>query len=176
MNQDFNKIYEETYKKIYVYVIARIRDLHDANDVLQIIYISLYKRICNKGSLPIEQALKILYTSAKHEIGRYYGFIKHQQKMIPIYSEEDTQKIVYELSVDKFIQTLNKENDKEMLEQIWNYIHEKDELTYRAFLLHYIEGLSFKECSNALSCSNAMIVHRIYRMIENLKIKFKEYG
>jgi RNA polymerase sigma-70 factor (ECF subfamily) len=171
LNDEFSKIYDETYKSIFGYVIGKIKNVHDTDDVLQTIYTALYQRMCNKGILPADQALKILYTSAKHEIGRYYGFVNYQKKLVPVFSEDDTESIEYELLTNSFI---DKIEDLKILEWIWSFIREKDELTYRAFLLHYVGGLSFKECAKVIPCSYAAIVHRVYRMIEEVKNSYKE--
>ncbi len=174
LKEEFTHIYEETYKALFVYVIGKIRNIYDTDDVLQTIYMSLYRRLCNKGILPVDQALKILYTAARHEIGYYYGFVKYQRKMVPLFSEENTEMIEIQLMANSLFQSIDENGDQEILDCIWNFIHEKDELTYRAFLLHYLEGLSFKECANALNCSNATIVHRVYRTIQEIRELFKE--
>ncbi|EPR13905.1 RNA polymerase sigma factor [Ruminiclostridium papyrosolvens] len=173
LNEKFSELYNETYSSILNYVISKIKNIHDTNDVLQTVYISLYRLMNNRGVLPTEQALKILYTSARHEIGRYYGFVKYQKRLVPTFSEDETDGVNIEL-LSYNLSNVDDEFDQELLDIIWDFISKKDELTYRAFLLHYVQGLTFKECANLLKCSNSTIVHRVYRTIEEVKKIYKE--
>jgi len=65
------------------------------------------------------------------------------------------------------------EEKKELLNQIWEYIQEKDIVTYRIFLLHYVCGLTFKECVEFIPYNYSIIIHKVYRTIEELKQVFK---
>ena len=140
INSFFSNIYNETYPKNCGYVVVRIKDVHDANDVLQTIYTSLYIRICNKGIIQSNDVLKILYTSAKHEIGRYYGFYHYKRKCISLDANLDQSIQKAEIQSDEFISEISNDKSKELLSDIWEYIKAKDELTYRIFLLHYVVG------------------------------------
>ncbi len=173
LNQQFSKIYNETHSSILNYVISKIKNIHDTNDVLQTVYTSLYRRMNNRGVIPTEQALKILYTSARHEIGRYYGFVKYQKRFVSTFSNGEINGVdIASLSFN--LLNIDDEFDSELIDLIWDFIRKKDELTYRAFLLHYVQGLTFKECANLLKCSNSTIVHRVYRTIEEVKKIYKE--
>jgi hypothetical protein len=106
----FEQIYDATYRHLSAYVLSKIKNTNYSDDVLQIIYISFYKRLLKIGDLPEVDALKILKTAAKHEIGRYYGFIKLHQQNIPIFSNDEIEYMEDSVLIDTSL--IGQANDK----------------------------------------------------------------
>jgi hypothetical protein len=56
--------------------------------------------------------------------------------LLPLFSESNIEELEKEIMYNSSILLLNENADSERLDKIWNYIHQKDDLTYRIFLLH----------------------------------------
>lgn len=164
----FGEIYEKTYTELSTYVIARIRNIDDAKDLLQIAYTSFYKRLLNKGAIPAQAAIAYLKTTAKHELGRHFGYIR-KSELISLDNEEVPQSVLEEIASDNFEESLL---DSLILEQIWAFIKKKGGLTYRIFILRYTYGLSLEQTAESLSIPVHSVANRIYRTIKELQKQF----
>jgi len=164
----FGEIYEKTYTELSTYVIARIRIIDDAKDLLQIAYTSFYKRLLNKGAIPAQAAIAYLKTTAKHELGKHFGYIR-KRELLSLEDEELPQSVIEEIASDSFEESLL---DSLMLEQIWSYIQKKGGLTYRIFILRYTYGLSLEQTAECLSIPMHSVANRIYRTIKELQKQF----
>ncbi|HBL83774.1 MAG: hypothetical protein A2Y17_08465 [Clostridiales bacterium GWF2_38_85] len=167
----FGEIYDKSYKELSTYVIARIKNVDDAKDLLQITYTSFYKRLLNKGAIPFENAVQYLKTTAKHELGRHYGYLNKQAITVSIDDEEKPQDVLEELAGDSFEDSTL---DELLLSDIWKYIKGKDSLTYRIFVLRYSFDLSLQETADRLELPLCAVSNRIYRTLDELRIKFNE--
>ena len=167
----FSEIYDKSYKELSTYVIARIKNVDDAKDLLQITYTSFYKRLLNKGIIPFENAVQYLKTTAKHELGRHFGYLNKRALLISIDDEEIPQDVLEELSCDSFEDsTLN----EMFLQEVWDYIKNKDSLTYRIFVLRYTFDLSLQETADRLEIPLCAVTNRIYRTLDDLRKEFNE--
>lgn len=170
-DQYFSEVYERTYTELSTYVISRIKNVADAKDLLQITYSSFYRHLLNKGAIPVESAIGYLKTTAKHELGRHFGYMRKKKRNIALDNEEIPQSVLEEISTDNFEESLL---DSLILEEIWNYIQEKDGLTYRIFILRYTYGLTLKETAESLSIPLSSVTNRIYRTLKELRKQFAE--
>lgn len=170
-DQLFGEIYERTYKELSTYVISHIRNVEDARDLLQITYTSFYKRLRNKGSIPMEAAICYLKTTAKHEMGRHYGYMRKKERDLPIDDEKISQEVLAEIASDSFEDSVL---DSMILQQIWNYIEKKGGLTYRIFILRYTYNLSLEQTAESLSIPLSSVTNRIYRTINEMQEVFSQ--
>lgn len=71
----FDKLYDETYKDISRYVVCNCFNIDDVKDILQNIYMEVYKKI------DIIEDKKYIIGIAKNKIYKYYRF-NYKQKII----------------------------------------------------------------------------------------------
>lgn len=170
-DQIFGEIYDRTYRELSTYVISRIKNIDDAKDLLQITYTSFYKRLQNKGAIPYDAAIGYLKTTAKHELGRHYGYIRKKERDVALDDEEISQTVFDEIASDSFEESVL---DNMILEQIWKFIKKKSGLTYRIFVLRYTYGLTLEETAESLEIPLCSVTNRIYRTLNELREQFKE--
>ena len=168
-DQLFGEIYDRTYRELSTYVISHIKNVEDSKDLMQITYTSFYKRLQNKGAIPCEAAIGYLKTTAKHEMGRHYGYMRKKERDVAIDNEEVSQSVLEEISSDSFEDSVL---DSLVLEQIWSYLEKKSGLTYRIFVLRYTYGLSLEQIAESLSIPFSSVTNRIYRTINELREQF----
>ena len=163
----FRRVYDLTWNDLTAYVIAHIRNPDAAKDVLQTVYLALWKRIKKRGTLPDGECLPYLKTAAKHEIGRHFGYIADYSTV--------------ELSDDGFgdevlIAGDSPEEeccDRETCREIFDDLRAGDELTYKIFLMRYNLCLSSEEIAEVLGISRAAVANRISRMTAKLREKYR---
>ena len=66
--QKFQNIYHLTYPKISRYVVSKCRNIEDVKDILQNIYIDVYKKIDKIDFIENEA---YLYTLTKNKVNQY---------------------------------------------------------------------------------------------------------
>lgn len=162
----FNTLYSSTYSRVFAYVYSHVRDTADTDDIIQTVYTSFFKRLLSKGDTDEETAVKILFTAARHELSRCYGFRKQAQESVPLDDPDITDKLEYELSEN--ISGLT-EDDKLLLKAIWTEVEDKGELTKRLFVLHFKYGLPVAKCAELLEITSANATSRLYRAIKDIR-------
>ncbi|NLK39297.1 MAG: RNA polymerase sigma factor [Clostridiales bacterium] len=162
----FDQVYDNTYQELCAYVIANIKIVDDAHDVLQNTYLSFYKRLLNKGMIPADEAIKYLKASAKHEMGRYFIRERDRRQTMSLDDDGSYETIMTELRPSQLEKSVI---DAEMAQQILNYIRHKDSLTYRVFVLFYSVGLTMRETAGALGISSSNAANRLYRTLGELR-------
>lgn len=170
----FSQLYDATYPRVFAYTLSRIRDLHDTDDLLQTVYAAFYRRILSKGPPQDETAaLKLLFTSARHELGRYYGYRKREQETVRLDDGDAVGRIGQELAApvpEPFTP------DALLLDEIWEQIAAKGDLTERLFILHFRLGLTLAQCAGELGISVSMATSRIYRTIHDIQAFYRKGG
>ncbi len=169
----FTELYNATYKRLFAFVYAKISDTESVDDLLQTIYTSFYKRLISKGIPSEEESLKILYTAAKHELGRSYGEMNRKIANVHIDDEDFSQKLEQELSL-KLPDPMS--DDEFLLQEIWDKIEEKGEMTKRLFVLHFHMGYTLEETAKLMEITPSMATSRIYRTIKELKKLYSKGG
>ena len=168
-DREFEQLYRSTYRYLTGYVLARIRDLDDTDDLLQTVYSSFYRRILSKGSLDEVSARKLLTTSAKHELSRYYGLRKKERGLVAL-DDERTRDHLEGLLAQEVPDFAG--DDALLLATLWREIESQGDLTRRLFLLHFQLGYTLRETAEALGISEAAATSRLYRAIGRLRDKF----
>lgn len=61
---------------------------------------------------------------------------------------------------------------KQNIEQIWNYMKEKNIDTAKIFYLYFVLEMTFKEIANELQVKESTVKSNLYRMLKKLKETF----
>lgn len=167
-NEEFEKIYNETYSDLLRYVIVHCRDLEDVNDILQDTYIKVYEIMAKRD---IEEVRPFIFGIAKNMLKRYRWKIN---------------KIKAFFINDDFIDSQKNENFKASLvledyvlneltvEEIWKHIKSKKAIIGKIFYLYYCEDLTIKQIAHELSLNESNIKNYLYRTRKELVNIYKE--
>ena len=79
--ENFEKIYNNTYNQVLQYIICKCSNIDDINDLIQETYIALYKTLCGKKHLILDNYTSYVIGIAKKQISKYYGFLYKYKAM-----------------------------------------------------------------------------------------------
>lgn len=156
MENNFEKIYEKYNKRVYKYVAGRIQNKSDIEDIVQEVFVKIYKNMNlydeNKGNLcnfilaNANQVLVEYYRKRVSENTRYERIVEENEKKVYEYFE----KIDGEYGLEKFLCKLPK-------------------MQRKAIELVYIEGLSYKDVAKILRKTELSVKSLIFRAKNSLK-------
>lgn len=156
----FDKLYDETYKDISRYVVCNCSNIDDVKDILQNIYMEVYKKI------DVIEDKKYIIGIAKNKIYKYYRF-NYKQKIIDFFRNDDeTYENIpsnYNLEKSCFLKF-----DTDM---VWDYLKKKPVVISKIVYLYYYEGINLKEISECLNIPLSNVKNYLYRTLKELKLK-----
>ena len=158
----FNEIYNKTYNLIVKYVVCKCNNIDDVNDIIQDIYIALYKQLQKNNN--IENINQYVIGIAKNKINRYYGL---SYKIKNLFTKTEINNLKNNTDIEKNI------IDKDKLEKIWRYLKNKNIIIFKIFYLYYIDSLTIKEISNHLNINESTVKNYLYRTLKELKNIYK---
>ncbi len=156
----FDKLYDETYKDISRYVVCNCSNIDDVKDILQNIYMEVYKKI------NVIEDKKYIMGIAKNKIYKYYRF-NYKQKIIDFFRSDDE---IYENIPSNY----NLEKScflKFDTDIVWNYLKKKPVIISKIVYLYYYEGMNLKEISKCLNIPLSNVKNYLYRTLKELKLK-----
>lgn len=149
----FEKLYNNYNRLVYGIAFSILKNKHDTEDVVQIVFTKLYA--LEKDKLPTKSEASWLYVVTKNEA---LSYIKNKRTNIDlenIYEIEDNNdeisKIIDKDSFNRIINNLN-ENEKEIIS------------------LKILSNLSFEEISKMLNIPEGTVKWRYYKSVYTLKI------
>ncbi len=153
----FSKLYKMFAKKVYKKCFMVTLNINDAEDIFQNIWLKLYLRI-NSLEYP-EKFFSWFQRLIVRAIIDYSN-----QKSNLIQTENELLNLIYD--------EIENINTKLELENILKLISEKDRML---IYMHYVEGMTFKEISEITETNLSTIKMRIYRAVEKIKERYKNY-
>lgn len=148
----FDKVYNESYKDISRYVLLNANNITDVKDILQNIYLEVYKnidKITDKN---------YIFGIAKNILKKYYRF-----KFIRKNDTEITDNIKSNINLEKTVM------DKFETELVWKYLKKKNQIIAKIIYLYYYEELTIKEIANILNLTESNVKNYIYRTLNELR-------
>lgn len=170
--KQFNEIYDKTYSTVLKYVVIKCSNINDANDIIQEIYLELW-RIINKKEFDVTNIKSYLIGIANNKIKKHYTLIQ-KFKTISIFSKNENDidlidNVGDDFNLDRFIV------EKEEYEKAWDYIKtKKNQDIPKIFYLYYNLELSIREISKELRVSESYIKNIIYRTLKELRSFFRK--
>ena len=151
----FDRVYETTYRPLLKYAIIHLSDPTDAEDALQNVYLSFYRRIERYGHLDVLFPKAFLLKMLKREIiERYAEREKHAVRLLEDVPEE---RLRDDLSFEDGV--LNRALAQEILAEAKKLPRE----TYRIFVLYYGYELTISEISKELGMGAEAVKSRLFR-------------
>ncbi|UIR57387.1 RNA polymerase sigma-70 factor [Sphingobacterium sp. SRCM116780] len=156
----FTELYNRYWKKLFTAAANKLRDLEEAEDIVQQIFISIWNR---REELEIHASVRsylsvaVKYRVLKHLNARY----KHKH-----FSDEVSEDVLAELADDSTQQWLEFHEVSERLQVLVEALPEKCRLVYE---MSRNEGRSHKEIAAALDLSEKTIEWYITKAIKSIK-------
>lgn len=165
--ENFEKIYNKTYKDVLKYIIAHCSNLEDVNDIVQDTYVSLYKTLKKNKSIELENDQAFIKGIAKNVLKRYYRFKYKEKNNIEIFENEELQ---LEANIDIELEFITKDN----VLHIWQTLNNKDLRIAKIFYLYYGLDMKITDIAKELNLTESATKNYIYRTIKELKNSMKE--
>ena len=151
----FDRVYETTYRPLLKYAIIHLSDPTDAEDALQNVYLSFYRRIERYGHLDVLFPKAFLLKMLKREIiERYAEREKHAVRLLEDVPED---RLRDDLSFEDGV--LDRALARDILAEAKKLPRE----TYRIFVLYYGYELTISEISKELGMGAEAVKSRLFR-------------
>lgn len=157
LNQ-FDMLYEATYFDVSKYVICKCSKPDDVEDILQNIYLAVFKAILNNNEVTKTYIMGI----AKNKVNDYYRF-NYKEKIISLFSSRDDLDLIETIPTDMNIEA--NLLDKFDTEFVWEYLKNKKVIVFKVFYLYFKLELPIKEISKCLDITESNVKHYLYRTI-----------
>ncbi len=157
LNQ-FDMLYETTYFDVSKYVICKCSKPDDVEDILQNIYLAVFKAILNNSEVTKTYIMGI----AKNKVNDYYRF-NYKEKIISLFSSKDDLEVIDTIPTDMNIEA--NLLDKFDTEFVWEYLKNKKVIVFKVFYLYFKLELPIKEISKCLDITESNVKHYLYRTI-----------
>lgn len=161
VRERFEMIYNKTYDCIYKYLVVKADSRETAEDILQSIYLRLYKHML--AGEKILDPKHYLMRSAKHALADHYRSKKATDSI------DDGVEIVDEKALESL------ENDDGFTyDEILKSLKDSDEVTYRIFLLHFGHDYTIEKTAKTLGLAESTVKSKMYRALKKLRNQVKE--
>ena len=151
----FNKIYDETYAEITKYVVLNVTNINDVADIVQNIYVGVYKRILKSPEIN----KSYIYGIANKKIKDYYRF-SYKYHLHTISKENMDLLATPDLKLDMSI--------KYDITLVWKYLKKKKVIIAKIFYLYYMEEMKIKDIAKLLNITESNVKHYLYRTLKEL--------
>jgi RNA polymerase sigma factor, sigma-70 family len=150
--EKFDKVYNESYRDISRYVVVSSNNIGDVQDILQNIYLEVYKNI---GKVKDKN---YVFGIAKNVMKKYYRF-KFMKKSDEVLYDNISDNINLEKSVMEKFDT----------ELVWNYLKKKGGNVSKIMYLYYYEDFTIKQIADTLNLTESNVKNYIYRTLKELR-------
>lgn len=168
INQEFEKIYKNTYEQTLRFIVIKCYNIDDVNDIIQDTYIELYK-IMKKNKKKIDNIKSFICGIAMNIIKRYY----YKKNKIIVLQNNNEEIDILNTIPDNFNLEENFIN-KENAEKVWNYIQTKDITTIKIFYLYYRLDEKIIDIAKELNINESAVKNKIYRTLKEIKNIFEK--
>ena len=153
---DKEKIYRDYHDKVYGYIVSKINNPHDAEDLTADVFVKIYAKLDtfdeNKASLSTW-----IYTVTRNTLTDYYRTRKVFSKM-PEDAEDDAS-------------TEDEVCDAEALENLADALETLEKRERDIIILHYYSGKTLKEIAVKLGISYSYVKILQNKALESLRKK-----
>ena len=151
----FDRVYETTYRPLLRYAIVHLSDPTDAEDAVQNVYLSFYRRIERYGHLDVLFPKAFLLKMLKREI-------------ITAYAEREKRNLrpLEEVQEDRLKDDVDYEDavlDRALAQDILREAKKLPRETYRVFVLYYGYEMTVSEIAKELDLGTEAVKSRLFR-------------
>jgi len=167
LNNKMTQIYDNTYNNVLKYVVCKSKNPSDIPDIVQNVYMKFYNKL--KTGVDIEQPEHYIIKIAQNEIFNHYKVWKLDSKNIPVFSktEDDSfSEIEDELTIDL------PESSSEKCDELWKFIQNRDELTFKIFVLYFQYDMKIDDIAKNLEINPSAVKNKLYRTLKQLRAEY----
>ena len=170
--EKFNEIFDKTYNNVLKFVVCKCSNMDDVNDIVQEIYIELYKKLMIAND--IQNIDSYILGIAKNKINKHYGLL-YKFKMLSLNSHDvKEQEIIDNIPSDIDVEDITiKAID---LEIVWKELRKKKLIVQKIFYLYYNLDFTIKEIARELSLGESYIKNCLYRTLKELQKFMRKDG
>ncbi|CDE82967.1 rNA polymerase sigma-70 factor ECF [Clostridium sp. CAG:273] len=165
----FNQLYNQTYNNTLKFLVIHCNNMDDVNDLIQDVYVEVYKKIKKIKDGDIENVNKYIVGIAKNILKKYYRN-KYKNDNTIVQFENAMENI--EIGMDLDLKLITNENIK----YVWNYVKKKNNKISKIFYLYYYANMKIKEIAIELGLTESTVKTCIYRTISELKNRIGKDG
>ena len=163
-SEAFEEVYRNYYTPLFRYILTRIKDRAEAEDMTQVVFMKIWKHIPSWNTLHTSP-ISFFFTVARNTLIDH--FRKNSKK--EIVSDE----IVYNFSLSKDSgEDLSK--DREMKEEMRNYILKLSPDQQEIIILYYMNDMTYKEIAEMIEKQEDAIRQLHSRAIKKLREMYKK--
>ncbi len=168
----FNEIYDKTYNNVLKFVVCKCSNMEDVNDIVQEIYIELYKKITEYYD--IQNIESYIIGIAKNKINKHYGLL-YKFKTLYLNNHDDNElELIENIPSNVDIESITIRDVD--LEIIWKQLKKKNIIIQKIFYLYYNLDFTIKEIANELSLNESYIKNCLYRTLKELQKFMRKDG
>jgi len=170
IDSTFRQLYAQTYKLAASLITARCRQTADIGDILQEVYLELYRLLQRRGTNYIKEPDAIIRRIVKQQLFRYYrGFSRRQE----VYSAPDDDNCEADLADIASLSVEEIAEDRVILEWTDQYLTKKGEVYRKIFHLYYRYSISVPDIARMLNMTEAEVKNRLYRTLKEIRNHWK---
>jgi len=173
----FNAIYDGTYSRAARYVTARCGDTSDIADILQEIYLEVYRVLVKKGAQYIKDEQAFVMKLARAKVYKHYTAAKLLARPFSFFASRggDDDGELPDLLGD--IETRDMEDgiaESLAAEEIWKTLSRKSGDVRKIFYLYYYCELKLSEIAAEMKLSESGVKHKLYRTLRELREHYRK--
>lgn len=165
----FDSLYKKTYNDISKYVVCNCNNIEDVKDILQNIYIEVFK--CLEKNIPVTKGY--ILGISKNKVKDYYRFA-YKQKLISFFSSKEN--INLEENIPDSFNLEDYTIKKYDTDSVWKYLKSKKVIISKVFYLYFNLDLTIREISKALNITESNTKHYLYRTLKELNKYLESEG
>lgn len=167
---EFRRIYDSTYSVAAAQVTAKCRRTADIGDILQEVYLELYRVLKKRGTEYIRDPKAFVAKLVKQKLAHYYRKHPWQHE---VYDEPDEDGCMPELADIECLSVEEIAVDHEILQWTDHYLSAKGELYRKIFHLYYRFGMTLAEIAELLGRTEADVKNKLYRTLKEIREQWK---
>lgn len=156
----FHGLYDSLNDTLFKYIVSRTKDRDEATDLLQDVFIDLWRGLQKFSYSSENQFYGFVFTITKRKLSKHY---KAGRTTIEL--DENTPGQNYEMDVEKI-------DDVRIMTEAINKLREKNRIVIE---LRYWSELTFSEIGTILNCKETTVKVRHHRALKTLEELMKKY-
>ena len=168
--KQFRQIYEQTYRTTAAYITAKSRQTADAADLIQEVYLELYRILCKRGIAYIKNSEAMVAKLTHQVMARYY---KRMGRRMEVYEEPSEDGITAEIEDIEALSVEELTEDRAVLDWTEQYLSSKGDEVRKIFHLFYRFDLTIAEIARLLDTSESDVKNKLYRTLKEIRTYWK---
>jgi RNA polymerase sigma-70 factor (ECF subfamily) len=169
----FNELYDALFYKVTCFTVSKCNNLEAVEDIVQDVFLELYKIIQKNGTGYIENPEAIIMRITKFKLFKHYNLLDALKNNISFFKQNEEGE-EYECEYAEDFDVEDKYINYQTIEEIWTYLKKKTVETQKIFTLYYYSGKTIKEIAEMLKKTESYVKHKLYRTLAEVRKIYKK--